>query len=127
TVDGHSTHRVYRSEAMPILYVLLFLTGDTKGQVSWNVAEVAQSRAACEEKRKEKAPEAVQKVPPRWTCVRIISSMWSAWMIAAPFVSGELTFHPVSSRGSTGCWRGSGPPVADRYRNEHRTPWRRLR
>jgi hypothetical protein len=54
---------------MPILHVLLFLTGDTKGHVSWNVAEVAQSRAACEEIRKEKPPEAVQKVPPRGTCV----------------------------------------------------------
>jgi len=38
---------------MPIFYVLLFLTGDTKGHMSWNVAEVAQSKAACEEIRKK--------------------------------------------------------------------------
>lgn len=55
---------------LPVLYVLMFMTGDTKGHVSWNVAEVSQSRAACEELRKQKPPEAVQKVPPRWTCVR---------------------------------------------------------
>jgi hypothetical protein len=47
---------------MPIFYVLLFLTGDTKGHMSWNVAEVAQSKAACEEIRKKKLREAVQKV-----------------------------------------------------------------
>jgi hypothetical protein len=59
---------------MPVLYILMFLTGDTKGHVSWNVSDVFQSRAACEQMRKEK-PEAVQKVPAKWMCVRYVPAL----------------------------------------------------
>jgi hypothetical protein len=57
---------------MPVLYLLMFLTGDTKGNVTWNVASAFPNKAACEEALKEKGPEAVQKVPPQWTRVRYV-------------------------------------------------------
>ena len=40
---------------LPVLYVLMFMTGDTKGHVSWNVAEVSQKQGGLRRAAETKA------------------------------------------------------------------------
>ena len=54
---------------MPVLYILMFLSGDTKGVDTWNAAGAFPAKAACEQTLKENPPTGWH-VPPEPRCVR---------------------------------------------------------